>query len=162
MTDDKKRFPTPGELSDLGQLESAAKQMFATSDVTGFRMLFMSQRWAAIDLAHHEVTAGFNRVVFPAIQAMESFLAQHVLQLEVVQEISDSRGAGAVLYKDSRTGARVLVNRDEVYQFGEHVAWVLAWAREREREKMDGKLALTEQAFGAGIVSMAGKEHDNG
>ena len=153
MTDDKKRFPTPGELSDLGQLESAAKQMFATSDVTGFRMLFMSQRWAAIDLAHHEVTAGFNRVVF---------LAQHVLQLEVVQEISDSRGAGAVLYKDSRTGARVLVNRDEVYQFGEHVAWVLAWAREREREKMDGKLALTEQAFGAGIVSMAGKEHDNG
>ena len=157
----EQRTPTLLEVADLKQLEEAAKRMFGTSDVTGFRLLFLQQRWAAVDYAHHEVTAGFNRLVFPAVQAVESFLAEHVLSLEVVQDISDNRGAGAVLYKDRNTGVTTLVNRDEVAQFGQHVAWVLAWARAREREKQTGKLALNEAVFGAGLVSMAGKEHNN-
>ena len=159
MPEDK-RFPTPIEIADFQHLMQAAKTWFQSGNLAGFQALFIQQRWDAVDSAHREVTAGFNRVVFPAIMAMESFLAEHVLSLELVSDISDDRGAGAQLYKDKRTGARVLVNRDEVHQFGQHIAWVLSWARERERKRQEGKLALNEKTFGAGIVKIAGEEHE--
>lgn len=160
MSEQENRMPSPSELADLSRLEQAAKVMFFGGDAQSFRMLFIRQRWDAIDSAHHEVTAGFNKIVFPALTAMESFLGNMVLDLEAMQDISDQRGAGATLYKDRRTGAQMFLNRDEVRQFGKNIAWVLSWARERERRTEEGSLAINEKVFGAGIVEVAKEEHN--
>jgi len=155
----EERLPTAIEVSDFRALAQAAQVWFKTNRPAGFRDLFFRGRWAAVDQAHAEVTAGFNKLVFPVLKTVESYLAAHVLSLEEVTDVADTRGAGATLYKDKRTGAQLLVNRDEVRSFGRNIAWVLAWAREADRRAERGEKAMSSGTLQEEMTRAAGKEH---